>query len=323
MAAPESDFVFNVVWTGEVFSHLRYFVQSLMAESAARFRFVVNCCTPESTAAIEGFAGRHGDRVIDVLDVSPDRMVGHGLALDRVLEQRDDGEYFCFVDADIKASGPFLNEFAELLVDHDAVSSGREVWTDENVVPEDHLGVGIGGRHFYHPDGFVYGCPHFAMYRREILDETMSRWDVGLGARGSELPEATGERLTELGHRYMAYDTAKVVNILLQGDGHRLTHVEHPALVHIGGMSHYLSPPEWDTREGRDGEPSWTLMNGMEPRTRVARFTAGMLRELEAGRPAPEIPDGLDPDLAAKLVFVRDEMTDLVARYASEAGGSA
>ncbi len=147
-ASPERDYVFNIVWTGDVFTSLRPFVASLVAQSAARFRFVVNYCTPSSIEAMTAYAELNPDRIIEVLDVTDDRMVGHGLALHRALEVRDDGEYFCFVDADIAASKPFVSDFSEILRNYDVLSSGAEVWTDDNVVPENHLGVGIGGRHF-------------------------------------------------------------------------------------------------------------------------------------------------------------------------------
>ena len=51
-AAPDEEFVFNIVWTGKVFTYLRYFVASQIAQSEARFRFVVNGCPPEKIALI-------------------------------------------------------------------------------------------------------------------------------------------------------------------------------------------------------------------------------------------------------------------------------
>jgi hypothetical protein len=314
-AAPERDYVFNIVWTGDVFEQLRPFVASLIAHSGARFRFVVNYCTSRSIEAMTAYAERYPDRIVEVLDITDDRMVGHGLALHRTLQRRDDGEFFCFVDADIAASGPFVSDFAQTLRDYDILSSGAEVWTDDNVVPQNHLGVGIGGRHFYHPNGFVYGCPHLAMYRRAPLLDTMGRWNVHLGTRGDELDDSTAARLDEVGHRYLAYDTAKVVNILMQNDGYTLCHREHDSLTHIGGMSHYLSPPGKDQRSGEVGEPTWTTYDGMESRAGVARFTASMLQELLAGNAAPEIPRDIDDDLDGRLRRVHATLVDLIDNH--------
>lgn len=319
-AGPERDLLFNVVWTGGVFRYLQYFAASLIDKSDARFRFVTNACTPDAVALMGRFAEAHSDRVVEVMNVSDGSMVSHGEALDIVYRQRHDGEFFCFVDADIKARAPFLAEFSELLTEHEAVTSGAEIWTDENVVPDDHIGMGLGGRHFYDRDGFVYGCPHMAMYHRSALEDTLSRWGVGFGTRGAaDLPDAARARLEEIGHFYQAYDTGKVVNILLQVDGHSLRHREHPDLIHIGGMSHYLAPPDWDKRKGENGEPSWTKMRGMDERTLVARYTAALLREMSAGRPVPDMPTGLAPAMEERLKLVRHEIAHLVERYRSVA----
>src|SRR5450432_3460422 len=110
----DDELVFNIVWTGTVFTYLRFFVASQIAQSRARFRFVVNGCPPEQVALMRDFAERHADRVVEVLDVS-DTMVAHGVALDRVRAQRGDGPWFCFIDPDIKANAPFVPEFAALL----------------------------------------------------------------------------------------------------------------------------------------------------------------------------------------------------------------
>ncbi|MEZ5178286.1 MAG: hypothetical protein R2746_08375 [Acidimicrobiales bacterium] len=107
----ESSLTFNVVWTGDVFTYLHPFVSSQLAWSRARFRFVANGCPPEQVAAMEAYRARHPDRVVEVMDVSPEVMVAHGVALDRVRAQRDDGEHFCLIDPDIKAGGPWLDEF--------------------------------------------------------------------------------------------------------------------------------------------------------------------------------------------------------------------
>lgn len=309
----EASLTFNVVWTGDVFTYLHHFVSSQMAWSRARFRFVANGCPPEQVALMARFRDRHPDRVVEVLDVSPEVMVAHGVALDRVRDQRDDGDHFCLIDPDIKANGPWVGEFCALLTDHAAVTSGREVWSSTNVLPEGHPGV--PGEVFYDRSGFTFGSPHLALYRRVELDEVANRWGVGLGSAGPELrPEATAA-LASQGHRFLVYDTAKIVNCLLQHDGHRLVHRDLSQLVHIGGLAHYLAPPAYRTTETGETEPDWTVHEVMAARHEVTRHAARTLRSLADGDPPPPVPSGLDPDLAAKLALVHHEITDLVARY--------
>ena len=306
--------VFNIVWTGTVFPYLRPFVASQIAQSEARFRFVANGCPATQVALMEEFREDHAGRVVEVLDVSPDAMIAHGVALDRVRAQRDDGPLFCLIDPDIKANAPFVSEFLALLDDHDAVTSGTEVWSDHNVIPENHPGV--PGECFYDRNGFVFGSPHLALYRRAALDDTAERWGVGLGSAGPELRDDTKKQMAAMGHEYMVYDTAKITNALLQGDGHPLVHRDLPQLVHIGGLAHFLSPPAYRTNEQGEVEPDWTRYEVMAARHQVTRFCADTLRALGEGREPPLPPPGLEPGMATKLARVRHEIRDLVQRYA-------
>ncbi len=323
MTPTEEQLVLNVVWTGTVFEHLEPFAASQVAQSSARFRFIANACADHSVRSLERFAVAHPDRVVEVLEVSTDRMVRHGDALDEVLRTRDDGPWFAFVDPDIAAFGPYLPRFAELLGGADAVTSGKEVWSDHNVRPLEHPGV--SGEHFFDQDGYTFGSPHFAIYRRSALLDTMDRWAVGFATAGNDLSHAARARLAEVGRDYWIYDTAKVVNILLQADGYRLVHEEHPSLLHIGGVSHFLAPPS-SAPAARDrppawGEgPDWGEQPAQAARHEVARFTAGVLVELLAGRPAPEVPDQADPSGQARLALVRDALVELIATYPVRAG---
>jgi hypothetical protein len=316
MTRPRDDeLVFNIVWTGTVFSYLKLFVASQIAQSGARFRFVANGCPPEQIGLMERFAVAQADRVVEILDISSSEMVAHGVALDRVRARRDDGAYFCLIDPDIKANGPFVPEFAELLGEGcAAVTSGREVWSDDNLVPVGH--VGVAGEHFFDRKGFIFGSPHLALYDRAALDDTTARWEVGLGSAGRDLNPAALARLADLGHEYIVYDTGKIVNALLQGDGYRLVHRDLPQLVHIGGLSHYLSPPGgYITLDDGEEAPDFVRW-GVTDRFHVTKFAARTLADLAAGRPVPPIPEGIDAAMARKLHLVQREMEQLFATYA-------
>jgi hypothetical protein len=248
-----------------------------------------------------------------VFEASSTAMVGHGIALEAVLRDRDDGDRFCFIDPDIKARAPFLGEFRELLARYDAVTSGNELWTDENVLPPGHFGV--GGRHFYDSRGFVFGSPHLAMYDRAALDETRSRWGVGLGSAGPDLSDAARGHMAEAGHSYRVYDTGKIVNILFQLDGHSLKHFDHPELLHIGGLSHFIAPGDPGGKSGEVAKPGWARFGGVEARLEVTRYTAAVLRSMIEQREVPPLPCGLEPAMQARLEVARSEMIDLVERY--------
>lgn len=311
-------FTFNVVWTGRTFDHLQYFVASQLAHSDARVRFIANACPPDQLAAMEAFGHQHPGRLAEVLEVSSDRMIRHGEALDRVAHSRDDGDHVAFIDPDILARGPFLARFRAALATHDAVTSGKEVWSDHNVRPSAH--PGISGEHFFDVDGYVFGSPHLAIYRREALLDTMDRWQVGFGTTGNDIPDRARARLEEVGRSFWIYDTGKVVNILFQEDGHRLRHDEEPGLLHVGGVAHFLAPPSSaPAAQGRPplwGEgPDWGRHDGMAERYRVARFTAEVLQELCEGRPAPSLPDDVDATSGARLALVREALVELIETH--------
>jgi hypothetical protein len=315
---PESAFVFNIVWTGSVFPYLRHFVASQMRHCGARFRFVANGCPPDQVRLIEEFAAATAGRVTEVF-VSSTTMERYGATLDALLAARDDGAFFCFVDPDILAKGPFLRTFVDTLDDGCAgVTSGKGVWTDDVVVPAGHPGV--PGECFYSRGGYLFGSPHFAMYRRAPLQETVSRWGVGFGSAGSDLTQRARHALAAAGHEYWLYDTGKIVNILLQEDGHRLCHLEHPALLHIGGVSHYLSPPKEHGQPRAAGDASSPAWPWPPARLEVARYTADLLRALSHDDPPPAAPSGLDTDLAQRLRRVRASVIDLFRTHDAGAG---
>lgn len=310
----EEDLVFNIVWTGSVFDRLRYFVASQMAHSRSRFRFVVNGCEPGELEKMEAFRARHPDRIVEVLPVF-DTMLAHGQALDAVLDQRDDGPCFCLIDPDIKATGPFAAELLALLPGHGAVTSGKEIWNRDSLLPTDHPGV--AGEHFFDADGFVYGSPHLAIYDRALLDDTRQRWKVGLGSAGPDLSDEAAEAMATVRRRFLVYDTAKIVNILLTAGGHPILHRDLPTLLHIGGLSHYISPSAYMITEDGRREPDWAKWSLVAPRLEVARLTANLLTSTIDGTEPVPLPEITDEHLRAVVPTVRAEVVDLVERYRS------
>ena len=107
--------------------------------------------------------------------------------------------------------------------------------------------------------------------------------------------------MAEAGHRYLVYDTGKIVNILFQLDGHALWHFDHPQLVHIGGLLalHLAAGRRCEERRGRDTVVGG--FGGMEARLTVARYSAAVLRGTIERRPVPPLPPDLDPPMQARL----------------------
>lgn len=314
--ASEDTIVFNVVWTGSTFASLGVLVESQIHHSNVRFRFLANACEEGQLEAMEEMASRHPDRITEIRVVSNGRMISHGAALDSVLPTCVEA-HFGLMDPDIYAVAPFMRRFLDSLTRCDVVTSGREVWSSHNTRPAGHLGV--PGEFFYDQDGFCFGSPHLAIYDTEVARETSERWGVGFGTRGNDVSPRVRARLEQMGRAYWVYDTGKVLNILLQGDGCSLEHIETPEVVHIGGVSHFLAPPgsapavrheppQWG--EGAE----WGQDPGMRDRYEVASYTARLLMELLQGGDAPPVPD-VASHLVDRLETVRSELIDIVARH--------
>jgi hypothetical protein len=82
--------------------------------------------------------------------------------------------------------------------------------------------------------------------------------------------------------------------------------------MHIGGMSHYLAPPETAgagtvARMARVDRATWNA-----GRLEVAEFSAAVLQAAVGGGEVPEVPDGLAPATAEKLAMVRREILALI-----------
>jgi hypothetical protein len=313
--ATASDFVFNVVITPGTFRYLRLFTASLLAQSGVQLRLVANGCSPEELREMRSFATDAGARTT-VFALSGSSMVPHGVALDQIYAATDDGDFFCFVDSDVKATGPFMDLFLALLTRADLVTSCSVAWSDDTVLPPD--ASDLVGRHSIGHDGFVYGSSYLAIYRRDRVEQVRSAWPVTFRAYAyDKLPELVQRRLEEMGRRFRLYDTAKVLNILLQGDGGVLTHAENPALVHIGGISQYLSDPSVLARgaqaTARDAPVPWFADSGSgRQRWDFARWAAAVLRNIVDGEPLPELPD--DPMLRLRAAEVQRELLDLTGR---------
>ncbi len=314
----ERDLVFNLVWTGDVYQYLRYFVDTQLVYSDARFRFIANACTTRSIEQMRAAADAE-ERIVEVMVVSEEKMIGHGKALQIVFEQRHDGEFFSLIDTDIKANGPFVMDLARNLERCDVITAGTEVWSDTNVIPD--WQIGVSGEYFFGRDGFVFGSPHFSIYRRSALEDLFARRpEIQFNTPGEMgMSAESWKTLEDFGQDFWVYDTAKVVNILLQADGYLIEHTEHPELVHIGGLSHFLSPPEKGNEEGTmvdgdAGDPTWVEHEHMASRAEVAGFTARMLVDLVRGRAPAPVPDSTEPFMRERLDRVRHELIDMVRR---------
>jgi hypothetical protein len=305
-AAPREDcFVWNVIFTPGTFRYLVYFTRSLLAMADARVRVVANGCSHDEVQLMRAFTALHGERA-EVVEIPGATLVAHGVALNSLYDSYDDGEYFCFIDTDVKATDRFMPMLQDALDDCAIVTSGKPAWTDDTTLPPGARD--LAGRHFVDADGFVYGSSYTALYRRSAVDALRARWPVTFEAYAhGRLPQAVQDRLAAMGRQFDLYDTAKVCNILMQGEGQHVSYVDHRALFHIGGISQYVS---------RAARPSPIAPTGQAVvRWNFARWAAATLVALVDGDSPPEPADEIALPSARAT---RHELEDLVARYRPE-----
>lgn len=308
----ESELVFNVVFTPGTFRYLAPFTSSLLANSSARFRLVANGCPADEVHAMQAFAARNAGRV-GVHVASSTEMLKHGAALEETYASHDDGRFFCFIDSDVMALRPFADELLSLLARFSVVTTGDIAWADDRVLPPGSRD--LAGRHAVGHDGFMYGSSYVALYSRPALESVRTRWGITFPATPDDrLPEPVRARLTALGRHFTLYDTAKALNILLQGDGSTLHHFDHPGLLHLGGISQYLSHPAPTGTAGPDPRPWFAQTPSGRRRWEFAEWVAHTLMTLLDGAPTPDLPAvPADRDLA---FTVQRQLRELVDTYA-------
>jgi hypothetical protein len=308
----ETEFVLNIVITPGTFRFLSIFTRSLLAHSRVGIRLVANGCPPGDLDLMREFAGAGAPRV-EVSACAGAGMIPHGAALDETYASHDDGEYFCFLDSDVLAKQPFMAAFAALLTQFDVVTSCNVAWSDDTVLPDDARA--LVGRHAVGHDGFAYGTSYLAIYRRIAVAQVRDRWGVTFSTYAhDQLPLPAQQRLEAMGRQFALYDTAKALNILLQGEGFTLTHVDNPALVHLGGISQYLSDPSVlgrsPTSSTADGPVPWFAASATgRERWDFAHWVAALLRSLVEGGPAPELP--AEGDARSRAASVQRELVAL------------
>ena len=181
MQGAEADVVFNVVYTPRTFRYLRWFVASLVEHSDARFRLVANGCGEDEVGQMRELAQRLPDQIAGVVILTGPKTMGHGDALNELFERHDDGRYFAFVDSDMKANGPYLEQLLTPFPPAAAVSSGLPGWSGTNVLPEN--ATGVGGNTILGRDGFVYGSSYLAVYDRAAVAQQRARRGIGFEQR--------------------------------------------------------------------------------------------------------------------------------------------
>lgn len=226
----------NIIYVGGTVARLLPFLHSILVYTKWPLNLVLNGCDEEEARLIETIATAHPDRV-EIVVASANRVLAHGVVLDQLLHD-EPSPYFCVLDSDVFAAGPV--ELTELLPTSDLVGtcSCLPIWhtAEDGTMPD---GYSIAAGRFIRTAKLEFlGCTYAAAYRVDALRDVVSRYGISLrNVHWDALPSAAQAELDRRSLRLRDYDTLKVANLLIQENGDRLTYVDIPNLIHLGGQS--------------------------------------------------------------------------------------
>ena len=313
---------FHLVFMPGSTRELALFTMTLLAWShGCDFVLVDNACLPPERRFLRGLAEQRPR--LEYVQLPGAEPVAHRVALDYLvkLEHRDS---FCFMDTDILADGDWLEPLVAAATTHAGVFACPPMWTE----PEDQIHPShwrrLGGRYHVTDTGMVVGSTYLAIYDigplRQVLDSgaTFGR------ARWENLTPPVQGQLERIGMRKDAYDTAKVVNLLLVAGGHELIHLDAPGLHHIGGIS-VVAHPSADLDERRvaklesvSDDERESIENRLGRRGVTAEYVGAILRHLFSGSALPEPPRSGDDSLDARLALMAESIRAAHDRHGNE-----
>jgi len=230
-----SDLQFNIIYTPDTVRYLTPFILTLLKWSDCRYRLVANGCLDEELELLQAVSEL--DSRLELLVMPEKRMVPHGETLN-FLHERTDSDYFCFMDSDILATGPFMSEFQEDMENAEVFSSCLPLWHVEKDITIPDFFESMHGIHAYTSDGATIACDYFVVYDNKAFTEARQATGVGLPVLAWEdIGPENQHALQDLGQRRSFYDSGKALTLLMAAQGARIKYRQSERLKHIGGFT--------------------------------------------------------------------------------------
>ena len=236
MQISERDLTFNIIYVPGTFKLLRVFLLSLLEHSSScRFRLVSNGCGDEELRAIQDFCGSYPRLGWQVVGTGAPLAHGEVLSL---LQEQEESSLFAFMDSDIFATAPFLENLLAAARGADAIFSCTPFWATDRCLRASRDSMVLSGAFNELADGTCVGTSYFAVYDNQKLSRCRAETAVGLRLYlWRQIPRRLCRELRAAGKVKGIYDTGKLVNILLGHRGASLTFKISPGLFHVGGIS--------------------------------------------------------------------------------------
>ncbi|CAN5622984.1 hypothetical protein BH10CHL1_BH10CHL1_41580 [soil metagenome] len=312
-------FCFHIIYTAGTVRPLSFLLYSLLKWSNCTLRLVTNGCSSTEQRALQKLCSDH--LRLSYLALPTRKQLPHGEALNYLQAQNQD-DYFCFMDSDIYATGKFLSGFIAALTKCAGVFSGSPLRypLEGLMLPErrDYL----AGPHSHTQQGLCLGMTFFAIYHNATL--TAFRRSTGVGFeryQWQELPAHCQQKLLACDLNYQRYDTAKILNLLLQWQGTTLCNYPSTTLRHLEAFSRltaYQNRPWWSQikARGRDwlkGTPRQGINQTIDEHL---PYFHQLLLALHTNQTLPRLPRSENSEIAERI---QRTTTELVALH-TEAG---
>ena len=334
-----SQLCFNIIYIRGTVKMLTAFLDSLLQWSDCQFRLVANGCFAEEIDYLKQLCEAY-DR-LQLLVFSSNKVVVHSAVLNHLQLLDKDKKFFCFVDSDIFAIDHFLDGLSGLSDNYVGFFSGAPTWVKKKEYkfqPDFDI---VGGYYHFMDNDICLGSTFFAIYKNEVLNKVIQETGVGFqGYLAKDIPSDLIPVLKELNLLKYSYDTGKLLNILLQVKGHKITYQDNASLIHIGGinfnsndkvrtlsfkrkfvyalMGQYLGSNLFFFLRKRLGTGMPHMKNKIEKqqqieqvfrRDRIRKYMTALVNSLESNTEPPKIPITKDAEIKHKLTVMSKEIT--------------
>lgn len=167
----------NISYIPRTIPYLSSFALSLVDwTDGCRFRLVSNDYSPEEERVLRQVAKLEDQ--LEFLSSESRRVLSYGKALS-LLQRREEGPYFAFLDSDVFATGEFLSDF---LVDLEAANT---VFSDPTTLRSEKDSEMASWQMW----DSGYCSTHFAFYNNQVLSELIAELGVDFSSYyGREVP---------------------------------------------------------------------------------------------------------------------------------------
>ena len=347
-----SELQLNVIYTPGTVRYLTPFISTLLSWSDCRYRMVANGCSDDECDLLRSIAAL--DDRLELLIMPEKRMVPHGETLD-FLHARTDSDWFCFMDSDILAVGPFLEDFKADLQQAEVFSSCLPLWYNEKDITIPDFFRHMHGIHAYTESGLTIACDYFVIYNNKEFMRAREATGVGLKVCGwQELAPEHQATLRKMGQDKADYDSGKVLTLLMADRGSRIRYRQSDNLKHIGGFTEVgaiegallfsrgrfdklanrfpLSIGRWLIRLAdiyyvrrhgptqNDRREDYTLASRIRRRSTTARYFCLLIIGLVDDKPLPKLPMLGDAIAELRIATVSDDIAKLMRQVRTTPG---